>query len=117
MKTMIVCVSMFALFSLAGCSHNVAPAAAPSNQATNLSVEPSSVMEVRCVSNPDGFSKTGEVVGDVGRWSYNSLTHGFEWLVSDQNKERAEKVYSGAKDMTVKAYDAAIDAYHKHSDK
>jgi hypothetical protein len=118
MKTMVVCAfAVVSLFSLGGCSHQSPAPAVPSNQATDLSVAPSSVMEVRCITNPDGFSKTGEVVGDVGRWSYNEATKAFDWITSDANKQRLSNAYQTSKDVAQKAYDKAIETYKEHSDK
>jgi hypothetical protein len=114
MKTMMICAfAVVSLFSLGGCSHNTAGPTVPTNQAVDLKVPASEIVEVHCRANEDSFAKVGDAAGDAGRWTWNAAKASFEWITSQENKDRARRAYEATKEFGQKTFDAAVDEYHK----
>jgi hypothetical protein len=107
---------LFAIGSLAmfGCSHTVQPITPYGYQP-----EPKGVVQVS--SHPDNFDKAGEVVAETSRTvvhaGEHAATSAYQWMTSDETKGRAAHALSTVEDMSKKAYDAAVEEYHKQANK
>lgn len=96
---------------LVGCGHNDP---APKTAADSFNPLPDKCQDRPCVDN---FDRAGSAVADGSRYVWNESKKAYEWATSEENKERAEKVWTAAKDTVKRTYDEAMKAYDERANK
>lgn len=105
MKRFAFVVAMVVLVS--GCAHNV-------HEPVTAYQAPQPLPK-KCEQAPcDNFDKAGEIVGDGSRKMWNYTTQAWEWVTSEENKERAARAWQATKDAAVKGYEAGKESYNEH---
>lgn len=99
---------MIALVSLAalGCAHN-AQVQSPANQTAGIGERGASNHE------PDNFDKVGEVCADGSRWAWNESKKAYEYLSSDEMKQKYQDAWDATKQYVGEKYDEATSEENK----